>query len=325
VGPTATVPAPGALRTWHDRLRERYLKLFPAARPGVPLSWPVDADEARGLLVRWPARYQWPGAGQWVEHLRRGLRRHVRVHEAPVEQTDEGAVTIELVRRGKVHAIVLDYSDYLDRIHRPGLERAVVYFKMQYRQGGYGTDRIVPGGYVNPSDDYYKYIPSLRSVRDHRPPDYDVYGRFGLSFAREVRRRAVEVLRGQSRFRYEGSLNVVRYHRSLEEAARARVCIDLPGNGDFCFRLIDYLGIGSCVVAARHRTVLHVPLEDRKHIVYANDDLSDFVALCQYYLEHDDERNEIARNSRDFFDRYLHRDQLAAYYLATALERIQAL
>ena len=81
--------------------------------------------------------------------------------------------------------------------------------------------------------------------------------------------------------------------------------------------LMDYLGIGACVVAARHRTALHVPLEHRKHIVYVKDDLSGPVALCRYYLEHDRERAQIARNGREFFDQSLHRDRLARYCLAT--------
>jgi spore maturation protein CgeB len=130
----------------------------------------------------------------------------------------------------------------------------------------------------------------------------------------------VDLLQNQRRFHYEGSLQIVRHSQSLHESAQAKVCIDLPGNGDFCFRLIDYLGIGACVVAAPHGTLLHVPLEEGKHIVYAKEDLSDLVELCQYYLEHEEQRSAIARASRDFFDRYLHRDQLAGYYLSKCLE-----
>ena len=38
-----------------------------------------------------------------------------------------------------------------------------------------------------------------------------------------------------------------------------------------------------------------------------------------------EKREQIARNSREFFDRYLHRAQLAAYYLAKALQRLREL
>jgi Glycosyl transferases group 1 len=106
-------------------------------------------------------------------------------------------------------------------------------------------------------------------------------------------------------FGHEGGGKKVRFDESLREVARSKVCIDLPGNGPFCYRLIDYLAIGSCVVARRHETVLHVPLVDRRDIVYARPDLSDLAELCEYYVKHDAEREEIARNSRKFFDRYL--------------------
>lgn len=228
-----------------------------------------------------------------------------------------------LVRAGKAYPFCIDTWDFMDKLNPAAVDQSLAYFKMQYRQQGYDSDRIVPGGYVNLSEHYCRYLPWLRSIQMRQPPQYDVYGRFILAFARETRERVLGMLNAQQQFRFEGSLQTVRYTRSLEEAAQSKVCIDLPGNGDFCFRLIDYLGIGACVVAARHRTILHVPLEDRKHLVYAKEDLSDFVELCQYYLQHDDERNQIVQNSREFFDRYLHPDQLGAYYLFTALKEIR--
>src|SRR5262249_18290776 len=132
---------------------------------------------------------------------------------------------------------------------------------------------------------------------------------------------AVQLLSNQSSFHYEGGLSKVRYSRFLREVARSKICIDLPGNGDFCFRLIDYLAVGTCVIGPRHRTLLHVPLVDRKHIVYTQDDLSDLIELCMFYLKNDEARENICQNSRLFFDQYLQRDQLAAYYLSCCLRK----
>jgi spore maturation protein CgeB len=58
------------------------------------------------------------------------------------------------------------------------------------------------------------------------------------------------------------------------------------------------------------------------HYVAVKDDLSDLVDVCRYYLSREAERAEIARSGRDFFDRYLHCDQLAAYYLRTVMDRL---
>ncbi len=105
--------------------------------------------------------------------------------------------------------------------------------------------------------------------------------------------------------------------------ARTKIGIDLPGNGDFCFRLIDYLSIGVCVIGPKPRTEFPVPLVDGEHIVYCKPDLSDLVPLCRRYLADDRERTRIARNARDYFDRYLHRDQLARYYLHRFFEAVR--
>jgi hypothetical protein len=115
----------------------------------------------------------------------------------------------------------------------------------------------------------------------------------------------------------------VLFSQSLREAAHARVCVDLPGNGPFCHRLVDYLAIGACVVGPRHATNLHAELVDREHIVYCRDDLSDLVELCAHYVENDRAREEIGANAAGFFDEHLHPRQLAAYYLRTIDTRLR--
>ena len=113
------------------------------------------------------------------------------------------------------------------------------------------TTLVVPGGYVPARPHLGRDLPGLRHLRDRSDPLYDVYGRFGLSHATEYRRAAVQALQGQQRFAYEGSLKILPYAAYLREAARSRVCLDLPGNGDMCHRLVDYLAIGCCGAAPR--------------------------------------------------------------------------
>src|SRR5207244_373920 len=132
---------------------------------------------------------------------------------------------------GRSHDLIIDFADNPDLFHPDLASGSLLYFKMQYRREGYGDARVIPGGYINASEDYYHYAPWLRSMKDRRAPLFDVYGRFGPQFAESTRRRAVGLLKAQDRFRYEGSLGIVRYSRSLEEVARAKICIHLPGNG----------------------------------------------------------------------------------------------
>jgi hypothetical protein len=45
-------------------------------------------------------------------------------------------------------------------------------------------------------------------------------------------------------------------------------------------------------------------------------DLSDLGEVCARLARDGPERERIARNARSYFDRYLHRRQLAAYYVS---------
>jgi hypothetical protein len=264
--------------------------------------------------MRWPSRYEWAPAGKWVDGLRTSMSARVPVADAEIEQPYEGAVLIEAELDGRRHDVAIDYFDR-DRLLDELADRCAVVFKMQYRSGGYDNPRVVPGGYVPARPHLARYLPALRHLRDRSAPIYDVYGRFGLSYATEYRRAAVEALRSQERFGYEGSLKLLPYAAYLREAARSRVCIDLPGNGDMCHRLIDYLAIGCCVVRPEPFTRLPEDLTDGLNIRYVRRDLSDLVDACAELVGDPAGAAHIGLAARAYYDRYLQADQLAGYYL----------
>jgi hypothetical protein len=306
---------------WGEIARDWVWKLAPAHTPEVEPTWKLAPGDLEGVRLVWPITYEWDQIAGWVRNLLAGFRRLVPVEWAEIPQLYPGIVLIRLIRGGQSHDMAIDCSDYLDQIAQECLKHAVCYFKMQYRKDGYGDDRIVPGGYVTHSLALYRYLHRLRRIKDRIEPTFDVYGRFGLSFATEIRKKAVALLNEQSDFHFTGSTKIVRHGQSLREVARARICIDLPGNGDFAFRLVDYLSVGTCIIGPPHRTVMHVPLVDRKHIIHCAPDLSDLVSLCRQYLENDAERKRVMHNTSEYFDRFLHRDQLARYYLRRVLDR----
>ena len=289
------------------------------------ISFPLDNTKLSHTRIVWPARSPWENARPFGGHLRVGLERFVAVEHADIPQPYPGLVLFQAQYKDRKFDLALDFRDYLDVVQEKALKQVTLYFKMQYRRTGYGAlgrdaGKLIPGGYVPSASAIYFYIESLRSMADRSARTFDVYGRFGLRYSREIRQKAIDLLRAQNQFRYEGGGQRVRYSRTLAEMARSRVCIDLPGNGDFCMRLVDYFGIGACVIGPRHRTTLHVPLEDGKHIVYCKDDLSDLVSLCGYYLDNKEAQRAFRRNTRLYFDRFLHREQLAAYYLQHVLK-----
>jgi hypothetical protein len=281
-------------------------------------TWPVAPDLGQRLSVRWPTTYEWAPAAKWVDGLRAAFAEQVPVSADEIEQPYEGAVLIEIELDGHRHLVAIDYFDS-DRLLDEVVASCALVFKMQYRSGGYGNPRIVPGGYVPARPHLARYLPSLRHQRDRSDPLYDVYGRFGAGYATEYRRTAVEALQAQNRFGYEGSLKILPYAAYLREAARSRVCIDLPGNGDMCHRLVDYLAIGCCVVRPTPLTRLPVDLTDGLNIRYVERDLSDLVDVCADLVGDPARATEIGLAAREYFDRYLRAEQLAGYYLDRCL------
>ena len=193
---------------------------------------------------------------------------------------------------------------------------------MQYLVDGYGSDRVVPGGFVSNALSLYRYLPHLRELRGRARPSVDAYGRFGGNKAIEIRRQAVRLLTEQQAFRYRGGFGLIRYAESLAEAARARVCVDLPGLGPLCFRLVDYLAIGAAIASVPHACRLHVPLEEDRHLVYCKPDLSDLVEVIDGLCRDPARATRIGGEARTYFDRYLDYRQLARYYLATCFDRL---
>ena len=282
--------------------------------------WPLPAAAVCGLTIRWPTVYEWH-PGRWVDPILDGLRElGVRIERSDVPQPYRNLVLFEALVGGREVPIALDYSD------KSGLDEAAaaevaLYFKMQYDSSGYAASNVVAGGYVPGNRAIFRRLRLLRAIR-RLPPGADVYARFGLRHGAERRRRAVDLLASRPELtfvggltRYEGGPSPVSYRRYLVELARARICLDLPGHGDLSFRLIEALAIGVCVVRPPSSVQLHVPLVEGEHVATCAPDLEDLGDVCSGLVRNDAERQRIARNGRDFFDRFLGRPQLASYYV----------
>lgn len=320
------MPIPSVLkpRVWAQRAIEAWWQAMPGRLDPVTYTWPVSAEECRDVLIRWPdkASYRWPPRRIWGDQVLGALRRHVRCEETDLPQPFDGVITFEAIICGRRWRINVETSDYAP-LNEEAYAACDLHFKMEYALEGYGErDHLVPGGYVNADAAIYAYLPRLRALRDHAPPKYEVHGRFGLSM--EKRRRPMEILRASRRFRFFGGEGKVRYRQFLVEVARSKVCIDLPSMSSVTFRMIDYLAIGCCIVGPPHTNRMIVPFQDRVHCAYCRPDYSDLEDVVAYYLDpaNEEERLALVRNSRAFFDAYLHRDQLATYYVRQMLDRL---
>jgi hypothetical protein len=299
-----------------DRAREGLWRISNDYRPRDELTWPLDPAQLRDVTVEWPSTYHWPPTATWLEPLRLGLALHVKVARVEIPQP-AAPVVVFAVWVGKArHEIAVDYSDYAD-IDGGWVARAHVYFKLQYAAGGYDAESLAPGGYVPYNRNLSSILGTLRrhGAGRRRP---EVYGRFSLN--NDLRRRAASLLEDQRRFDYVGGLSLRSYGAYLDEAVRSAVCLDLPGRGPLCFRLIDYLAAGCCIIALRHDAVLPVPLVDGVHLSCV-DSVDEVVARCEDLLADPERARALGEGARDYFDRYLERRQLAAYYLTEILRR----
>jgi glycosyl transferase family 1 len=294
--------------------------------PARDAAWKVTGEELRGVAVRWPTTLQWAPGQVWVEPLFHGIRSRLPVKVTEIPQRLSGTVVIEMQRGQRTFRIALNCSDYPDLTHigtdagvHEGLD---LEFKMQYRVGGYGRETIVPGGYVSDSMLVDWYARGPRRLRQRQRFSWDVYGRFGLQFATEVRTTAISALQNQDRVKFFGGGKKVGYPEFLAEVGRSKICLDLPGNGPLCFRLINYFAVGACVVSPPHAAIMPVPLEDRKHIVFTRPDMSDLVDLCEQYSNDAPARESIMRASQDYYRRHLYWRSLSDYYLRVMLDRL---
>lgn len=300
-----------------DRLAELPYRLRP--RPAVAATtWPVSPAERARVSIAWPDRYEWAMSGLIVATLRDALARTGTLKPMPVPQEHEGVIRLDVTVDGATHPVMLDYFD-LAPVNAAALSACALYIKLQFDADGYDDPRIIPGGYPVTGVDYYKYFGAFRR-QGNAAPDIEVLARFGYTFNGEQRRKAVELLTKAGDIRCTGAGGKVRYSRFLKEVARAKLSLDLPGKGNYTHRVAEFLGLGTLLLAPRYRVAMPVPLEPGVHYAAIADDLSDLVEVSRHYLKDEPARRALAQAGADYFDRYLHCDQLAGYYLRTLLD-----
>jgi hypothetical protein len=280
---------------------------------------------AERVRIRWPTAVNpgRPSLAECVNQIKRGIAAHVRIEHADIPQPVGGVVLFHLLDRGGPQRVVIDTDDR--SVLNESANQADVYFKMQYQRGGYGSPHIRPGGYVCLNPALYRYRWNWRRLRRQTVPSHDVYGRFNMSDEKEdVRGAAISLLQAQDRFGFQGGAGAVWWGAYMDEICDARVCLDLPGRGELCYRLIEYLAVGACVIGPELATEMPVPLESGVHLIRVPRSLDGLIDECDRLVRDDGMRETVARAAEDYFDRYLALEQLGAYYVDTLWRTLQA-
>lgn len=161
----------------------------------------------------------------------------------------------------------------------------------------------------------YRHAARWREWWGKQEKKFEVLGRFGLHPDADIRRGILQHMGQQQRFSFEGGARRTTWWEHMQDLCRSKVCLDAPGRGELCFRLVECLAIGSCTLGPTLENELHMPLQDEAHNVRVSRDLSDLVETCEALLDSPGKREQLSVAAADYFDRYLSLEQIGSYYV----------
>lgn len=114
--------------------------------------------------------------------------------------------------------------------------------------------------------------------------------------------------------------NSPRYAAYIRCVGTAKLTLITPGVHEcFSYRIAEQLAMGRFALMQKHVNKSYVPLEDGKHVVFFEPDVSDLEEKLIYYLEHDEERERIAAQGAAYFDAFYAPEKQIEYMLRTML------
>lgn len=105
----------------------------------------------------------------------------------------------------------------------------------------------------------------------------------------------------------------------LEELARCKIVLNFRGGGWDTMRYWEVPAVGSFMISQRPQFVIPNNFEHEKQVVFCQDDLSDLIDLCDYYLKHEEERESIAKSAHQHMLQY-HTDVHRAQYILDTIK-----
>lgn len=134
------------------------------------------------------------------------------------------------------------------------------------------------------------------------PLKYDVS--FWAVESDPIRTKVLELLEDKFDCKMNGSIRNQSYRKYkrkgysyLNELKSCKIILNFRGSGWDTLRYWETTGIGRFMISQRPMIEIQDNFDDRKEIVFCRDDLSDLIDLCKYYLENEEERENIAKNA----------------------------
>jgi len=266
------------------------------------------------------------GHSIWYEYLLEGFKSLGEVilseklcGEARHE-TSFSILPIDIKVSDKVIRVWYDFSDFKEA-HFEVMKTGDFYFKITCLKE-YMKERknVYPIGQTTSLMEYFSLVDKLRDARKDKKYQYDIVAVFRVTNY-NLRREIVERIRNRKDWlSYTGlapfrnrpgipdSLKMLKlpFERHLALQSRSKICVSVPGVGgyfDWCWREAEILGMGGCLLCLRMETAMPGDFDSCHIAIKAN--LSDLEEKVDYYLKHDEEREEIAQRGLEYFEKWL--------------------
>jgi len=194
-----------------------------------------------------------------------------------------------------------------------------LYFKIQYHKKHKEYSFIRPiAESVNKPGRYLDVLDSLRQEKLKEDYRYDVMGLFRKVSLHKRVACVEKVLKQKKNWNsyvsvYDGyglhisntkSVKKLPYEEHLKLQAHSKICLSIADKACRCFRDTEILGFGGCLLVFGLNDYPDFP-HDKPCWISIKLDFSDFVEKVNYYLQHDEEREEIAKRGLEYFKKYL--------------------
>lgn len=111
---------------------------------------------------------------------------------------------------------------------------------------------------------------------------------------------------------------VLEYRKFLTEIKRSRINLMLPGLGELTLRITPTLGLGACGLMPKLKTIM--PSDHAGCWIEVERDYSDLLDKIHYYLDHENERLEIAANGLRYYEEWLSPESQARHIIRAVKE-----
>lgn len=144
----------------------------------------------------------------------------------------------------------------------------------------------------------------------------------------EIREKAIKLLRSKYDCDQNGTTlnqSFKTYKRKglfyLEEISRCKIVLNFRGGGWDTMRYWEAPAMETFMISQKPQILIPNNFEEGKHLAWVSDDLSNLIDKIDYYLKHDDIRNQMANNARG----HLLNHHLNTHRAALLIDKIKTL